>query len=130
MNAALAGSNRADDSNGGRREHHMADEDQPTNESPPASMATPGNEVGKSRLSRRRALTLGAIAAGALSLGTTQIAGAVPVNTLVSSVMTGTGVIQRRDTGTWVSAPDITSDSVVTIMLQGDPGSYVGPSLS
>ena len=113
----------------------MADGDHPVQGSPSAAGPKPGNDPGKELVSRRRAIALGAAAAGALGLSTTQVAGAAPAtvttaSTTVSNIIAGTSVLPARDVGTWVNQPAITADSVVTITLLGDPGSYLGPSLS
>src|SRR6185437_8537822 len=75
------------DSRGKRKERHMADGDNTVDSSSPAESSTPDQEFGKQRITRRRALTLGAVAAGALGLGSAQIAGAVPVSPADASTL-------------------------------------------
>ncbi len=84
-------------------------------------------------ISRRRALALGAAAAGVLGLSSTQVAGAAPVtiqdgSTLVAEVITGTSSFPPLRITAWVSEPAITSDAIVLITLLGDPGSFIGPN--
>ncbi len=84
-------------------------------------------------LSRRRALALGAAAAGVLGLSSTQVAGAAPVtiqdgSTLIAEVITGTSAIPALRFTVWVAEDQITSDAIVSITLLGDPGSFIGPN--
>ena len=113
----------------------MADGDLPVKGPPSADTPKSGNDAGKRLVSRRRAIALGAAAAGVLGLSTTQVAGAAPatvttVGTTISNIIAGTGVLPVRAVQIWVSQPGITDGSVVTITLLGDPGSYLGPSLN
>ena len=110
----------------------MADEDYPVDPSS-ADPSNPDNEFGRQVISRRRALTLGAVVAGALGIGATQAVGAVPINsantsTLVANVITGTGTISARSVGVRVNQPAVTADSVISITLLGDPGTFLGPN--
>ncbi len=111
----------------------MANGDQPNNNS--ASAGATNTDGESPRISRRRALTLGAMAAGVIGLGGGAAVSAAPANiaiedTPVSATLSGTGVLQPGHPWTWVSAPEITMDSFVTVMLQSDPGNFVGPALS
>ncbi|HEX3723310.1 MAG TPA: hypothetical protein VHV31_10990 [Nitrolancea sp.] len=112
----------------------MADGDNSVDSPASADPPKPVNVIGKQLISRRRALTLGAVAAGALGIGAAQVAGAVPVNpagasTLVANVITGTSSIHALTLSVWVSQPSVTDDCVISITLLGDPGSFLGPNL-
>ncbi len=90
-------------------------------------------DTGPPLISRRRALALGAAAAGVLGLSTTPMAAAAPVtiqdgSTLVAEVITGTSAFPPLRISAWVSEPAITSDAIVLITLLSDPGSFIGPN--
>ncbi len=90
-------------------------------------------DAGPRLISRRRALALGAAAAGVLGLSTTPMAAAAPAtiqdgSTLVAEVITGTSAFPPLRITAWVSEPAITSDAIVLITLLGDPGSFIGPN--
>ena len=112
----------------------MTEGDDPADTSVPAGGSSPDKAFGKQLISRRRALTLGAVTAGAMGIGAAQIAGAVPVapagaSTLVANVITGTGWIHGRSVSTRIDEPAVTSDCVISITLLGDPGTFLGPNL-
>lgn len=112
----------------------MADGDHRTEAAEPVDSSHPIEELGKKRFSRRRALTLGAVAAGTIGLGATQVASAQPLptppgSTLVANVITGTGWIHAHTVSVIVPEPSVTADSVVSITLLDNPGTYLGPNL-
>ncbi len=98
-----------------------------------ADSSPSSNEARSPLISRRRALALGAAAAGVLGLGSTQVAGAAPVNiqdgsTLIAEVITGTSSIPPLRFSVWIDEPQITSDAIVSITLLANPGSFIGPN--
>jgi len=109
----------------------MADGVHPTNVPPPTDSPRREGDGGTPVVSRRRALALAAAAAGALGISAAQVtgAGAAPVNTTISNIVAGTSEFAVHNANAWVSAPEITADSFVTITLLSDPGSYLGPAL-
>ncbi len=111
----------------------MANGEKPVDQSSEIGAAKTEGESSTPLFSRRRALVLGAAAAGVLGLGTTQMAAAAPVNTangstLVAEVITGTSCFVARTMSTWVNEPCVTSDSVISITLLADPQSFIGPN--
>lgn len=112
----------------------MADGDHHNDAAESVGPSHPLEELSKKRFSRRRALTLGAVAAGTIGLGATQVASAQPLppppgSTLVANVITGTGWIHARTVSVIVPEPSVTADSVVSITLLDNPGTYLGPNL-
>jgi hypothetical protein len=112
----------------------MTDGDQRDESAESVDSSHPVEELSKKRFSRRRALTLGAVAAGTIGLGVTQVASAQPLppapgSTLVANVITGTGWIHARTVTVIVPEPSVTADSVISITLLDNPGTYLGPNL-
>jgi hypothetical protein len=112
----------------------MTEGDHRNESAEPGDSSHPIEELGKKRFSRRRALTLGAVAAGTIGLGATQVASALPLppapgSTLVANVITGTGWIHARTVTVIVPEPNVTADSVISITLLDNPGTYLGPNL-
>jgi Collagen triple helix repeat (20 copies) len=111
----------------------MGQDDHSADRSTTAHASSTPQEASPPRLSRRRALALGAAAAGVLGLSTTQVAGAAPVSiqdgsTLIAEIITGTSSIPPLRFSVWVDEPQITSDAIVSITLLANPGSFIGPN--
>lgn len=100
----------------------------------PTRAASASRSTNNRLLSRRKALAAGAAAISALGIGTqTMIAAPASLDTIeptIAQVITGSGVILRRQSQVWISEPGITDDSTVLVTLRGDTGAYVGPTLS
>lgn len=112
----------------------MADLDVPVDQPAGEESSASENEATPRLITRRKALALGAAAAGILGLGVPQIAGATPVSpadgsTLLVEVIVGRGWIREGSTSVWISEPAITADCVISITLLGDPGTFIGPYL-
>ncbi len=111
----------------------MDNGDNSADRSAPLDSSKPQDVPAPPLISRRRALALGAAAAGVLGLGTTQFAAATPANvadgsTLVAEVITGTAWFPGGRKSIWIDEPAITDEAVIAITLVGDPGTFLGPN--